>query len=52
MKKLIKNLNSYHKKKSDLPKTGNPNLNMSLSYVGASTAFTELGPPEIIIALK
>jgi len=25
---------------------------MSESYVGASTALTELGPPEIIMALK
>jgi len=25
---------------------------MSASYLGASSAYTELGPPEIIIALK
>jgi len=35
-----------------LPKIGNPILNMSASYIGASIALTELGPPEIIIALK
>lgn len=34
------------------PSIGNPSLKMSGSYLGASTSYTELGPPEIMIALK
>lgn len=35
-----------------IPKIGNPSLKISGSYVGASTSYTELGPPEMIMALN
>jgi hypothetical protein len=39
------------KKKKTLPNTGIPIRKMSASYRGASSAYTEFGPPEIMIAL-
>jgi len=35
-----------------MPRTGRPILKISGSYTGASALFTELGPPEIIMALQ
>ena len=38
--------------KESLPRTGIPIVKITGSYVGASSAYTELGPPEMITALK
>jgi hypothetical protein len=35
-----------------LPKTGIPIRKISASYRGASSAYTEFGPPEIMTALQ
>jgi hypothetical protein len=37
---------------TQLPKTGIPIRKMSASYRGASSAYTEFGPPEIMTALQ
>ena len=35
-----------------MPRTGRPAWKISGSYLGASGSLTELGPPDMIIALK
>ena len=34
-----------------MPRTGSPMVKIAGSYLGASSAYTLLGPPDIIIAL-
>jgi hypothetical protein len=48
----LKHSFTSHDACTQLPKPGIPIRKMSASYRGASSAYTEFGPPEIMIALQ